>query len=717
MSQRLVTPFINTNIPGAYPNITVQSSPVGLGQSGIVVIIGEADGGPSYQNVALKDNSFTPDQLDKVQNIYLSGSIVDAMRALSAPSNDADIVGTANRVFIVKTNNGSRASALVATNYGTFTDLNYGIDGNKYKYQVTTTAAEVAPSREGGTIPAFGAPLNGDSFTLRFNGGVAYVITLSATPASHANVATLVVELNALLPAGVTAAAGAAPNSIKLSVNADPLAYDKGWGKSLELFDSTPGDLAALGLSAGLTLSSQEPGVEVSITRPDIGFSETLDASAVVGLSVGYLGTTGTLTITAGGLLTTAITGGLGANLSIDLNLFQTLQDLATFIASNTGYSALVEAGSQQLSPLALDLVAAIPIASNGVGLRPGRIKKSATNFSAVMNTSTKLSFVALPAGEAGLPAPMASAAFLSGGTRGTTLAADIIDVLDQVAGIQVNIIVPLFSRDAAEDIAAGLTDSGSTYTIAAINAAVKSHCIQYSTPKLKRNRICILSIKDTYLNAKSQAQSLGNYRCSLSMQDVMQQNSVGVIVQFQPWYAAAIAAGMQTGGFYKAIVNKAANVISFVDPLGFDSGSPGDVEDALSAGLLFLSKDTSRNYWVSDQTTYGFDTNFVYNSIQATYCSDILALDLADSFQKAFVGKSLADVDAAVGLSFLAQKMAGYKNLKLIASSTDAPLGYKNPKVTITAPTMDVAVEIKLATAIYFIPISINISAIQSAA
>ena len=65
MAQRVVTSFLNTNIPGAYPNFTVKSNPVGLGASGNVVIIGEADGGDSYQNVVLANNSFTPDQIGR----------------------------------------------------------------------------------------------------------------------------------------------------------------------------------------------------------------------------------------------------------------------------------------------------------------------------------------------------------------------------------------------------------------------------------------------------------------------------------------------------------------------------------------------------------------------------------------------------------------------------------------------------------------------------
>ena len=114
---------------------------------------------------------------------------------------------------------------------------------------------------------------------------------------------------------------------------------------------------------------------------------------------------------------------------------------------------------------------------------------------------------------------------------------------------------------------------------------------------------------------------------------------------------------------------------------------------------------------------TYGVDTNFVYNSIQAMYAADIVALDLSQSFKIAFVGKSLADVDASTALSFLASKMDAYKKQKLIAGSSDAPLGFKNAKVAISGPVMNIGVEIKLATAIYFIPNNIEISQVSSSA
>ncbi|CAK0741453.1 Tail sheath protein subtilisin-like domain-containing protein [Azospirillaceae bacterium] len=716
MSLRLVTDFVNTNIPGAYPNTTVKSNPVGLGNSGIVVIMGEADGGPSYQDVALKDNFFDASELATIQSTYLSGQIVDAFSALAAPSADADITGTANRIYVVKTNQGTQASALLASSYGTLSDFNWGTPGNLYKYQILSVETETAPSYNGSVISAFGAPLNGTSFTIRLEGGAATVVTLSNTATDHNSIATLVTELNTLLPSGITAFAGTPTNSLLLTIDADVSAYGKGWGKSFELYDSTPGDLAALGLVANLYTSSQEPVIEMNIVRSDINVNQALDVSADIALQVGYQGTTATLTITST-TLSTSVSGGSGAALSIPLSQYNTISDLATFISAQTGYTAFCPSNAQQLRPSALDKVTAIGICSTGSSLMPGRVKDAAYNFATAMGTSV-LEFTVGSGGTVGLPAPTAAFAYLTGGARGNTLSADIVAALAQMAGIQVNIIVPLFSQNATDDITAGVTGSGSTYTISAINAAVKNHCITYSTPKLKKHRIAVCSFNGTYANAVESAQSLGNYRISLTMQQITQVNGQGVITTFQPWYAAILAAGMQTGGFYKAIVNKAANVVSYVDPSGFDSGDPGDVEGALDAGLLFLSQDTGRaGYWVSDQTTYGFDTNFVYNSLQATYCSDLITLDLASSLFKAFGGKSVADIDAGVALAYLGLKMAGYKTLKLTAASNDAPLGYSNPNITLNAPELIVSVDIKLATAIYFIPISINLSQVQNSA
>lgn len=717
MGQRISTSFINTNRPGAYFDIKVKSTPIGVASSGNIVILGEAAGGAAASSVdssngdILKNNFFTPDQLDQVTNKYISGPIVDAFRALSSPSADANISGSANRIYIAKSNTGTKASATVATAYGTLTDKNYGVDGNKYSYLISQSVDEAGPSIQGTAIAGFGAALDGAEFDIRVDGGAVANVALGT--GGHADIGALVTELNGLLPAGIEAADGGSDTLI-IRAEEDAAANSKGYGKSFELIESNAGDLALLGHVEGLSVSSAEPEVQLEINRQDNGTNETFLINAAIALEIGYEGTTATATVNDT-TLTTTVTGGSGANLSINLDEFVTLSDLASYINSQTGYTCSVVATASQKSPVDLDN-GTYGICSTAAEELPGRIKRAAAAFSEIANQSAALDYTATAT--AGLPDVFTTQKFLTGGAKGATLAANIVSIMSELETINTNFVVPLFSRNATADIADGLTDSSSTYTIDAVNTLVKNHVLKMSTKKIKKHRLGIVSYwNDSFSEAQTRAGQLSNPRMTLAMQKTSQVDSAGAVVSYLPWHTACIAAGMQAAGFYRSITNKFANVISFEDPSGFDSGSPGDIETAIDSGLLFLEQAVVGNKWVVDQTTYQLDTNFVYNSLQAMYTADLVALDLSDSFQTAFVGQSLADVDAATALSFLASKMDAYKKQKLIASSDDAPLGFRNPKVSISGPIMEVSVEIKLATAILFIPINIEISQIQNEA
>lgn len=718
MAQRLTESFINTSRPGAYFDVKTKSTPVGVATSGNIYIFGEATGGPSLKSidptdgVDLKDNWYTPDQADQVQNTYISGPIVDAFRAMTAASSDDNITGSPNRIYIGKTNVSAKAQATVASAYGTIKDRNWGKDGNKYKYQVTQSVEEAAPTITGTVIGSFGATLDAATFDIRIDGGAEATVTLGT--GGHADIGTLVTELNGLLPSGITASEGTASDSLKLEYDADVSANTKGYGKSFELIETNAGDLALLGHAEGTTISSAEPEVQLDITRQDISLNESFNISADIAFTIGYEGTTATATITDTAL-TTTVTGGAGANLTLDLADYTTLRDLADYINSQTGYTAEAVSEYSQKSPTELDDVTAAGICSTGAGEQPGRIKRAAKAFSDTANTSARLSFTATAT--SGLPDAMTVPEFLSGGDTGSTSSANIISALTAAEAINVNFVLPLFSRDAADDITDSLTDSASTYSIDSIHAATKNHVLKMSTAKIKRHRQGALSYWGTYAESKTKAGTAANARLTMTMQRSSQVDSAGATTSFLPWHTSAIAVGMQTAGFYKAIIGKFANVITFEDPTGFDSGNPGQIEDAIESGLLFLEKLITGNVWTSDQTTYGRDTNFVYNSMQAMYTGDLVSLDLTAAFQRAFVGQSLADVSAATGISFIASKMDAYRKQKLIAPSADAPLGFKDPKVTITAPVMRVSVGIKLATAILFVPINIEFSQVELAA
>jgi len=709
MAQRLVTDFVNTNIPGTYPKQSVKTVPVGLSTSGVIALVGEAEGGAHYSEESLSDNFYGPDAMDNVEKKYLSGNLVEAMRLLSAPSGDSRITGSANSVVHLKTNQGTKATLAVPapSNYGAYWSQNYGPNQNKYAAELTESQSEVVPTVTGTDVPSFGAPLNGAEFIIRLQGGAETTITLSTTVGDHDNIANLVIEIAALLPSGMGVSNSG--DSLIFSHDADATPWLKGYGKCFEI-SGQAADLTALGLTAALTVSSAELIEELNFTNSDTGLNEYFDVGGDIGLQIGHEGGTVTMTISSGVLTTT----GASTNLNINLTDHTTLGDLADFISAfATEFSAQAPSGVRQLSPTILDEVATLGISSTGAGLFPGRVKVDAYSFNKKANESTGMAFVAGTAGVTGLPAPH-DKVFLLNGTKGSTLAADILGAASALEGLRVNFIVPLFSRDASDDIADGLTESGSTYTIDATNAIFKTHVLEMSTAKIKRNRQFIGSYWGTFNDAKTKAGNVGHYRGALTMQKVSQVNGEGEITSFMPWASAVIAAGMQCAGFYKTIVGKLANIISFEDPTGFDSGTPSQVEQALDAGLLFMEKLTSGNSWVSDQTTYGVDTNFVFNSLQAVYAADQVALTLAESIDSRFKGESLADVDIATVLGFISKKADELKRVKLITGSSDAPLGYKNVKVSISGPVMRIKIEVKLSTGVYFIPLEIEYSEVQ---
>lgn len=713
--QKVSTSFLNTGVPGAYVNVTVKSTPAGIGSTGNIVIIGEASGGDVYTAEDVSQNFYTPDQANNVAAKYISGPIVDAMRMLAAPSNDPGIQGSASRVYIVKTNTSTKASAPIAS-YGTLSDKIGGVDGNKYSYKITQSQAEVGPvliSDDLTTALTTPTVFDNLSFTVRVNGGAATVITLSATSTDHDTIAELALEIDTQLPAGISCVAGTG-NTLVFQTDADIAANAKGWGKSFELIDSTVGDLAVIGVDAGLVVSSAEPEIEVSIVRPDINANETLDISADVALAIGYQGTSGTVTITSTQIATT-VAGGAGTSFTANLADFVTIQGLVDYINSQAGYSAAVVGSNSQLSPSKLDKVSAIGIGTTEASIRPGRVKIAVANFVKALATSQYLD--AAITAVVGLPAATSLYTFLTGGAVGGTTAAAYVDALSKLEGINVNFVVPLFSRDASLDIADGLTAATSTYTIDAIHASTKTHVLKMSQIKMKKNRIFMASFKGAYTDAKLKAGTLASYRSMLCMQDVTQTDSLGNVKQYQPWMQSVVAAGMQSAGFYKSITKKFANVISVVDPSGFDNGSPGSVEDAIESGIMFMEKVTAGIRWVVDQSTYSLDNSFVYNSMQTVYDADILSLDLAESLELAYVGQSLADVDAATVLSFISNKMDGYKRLKLIGASEDAPAGYSDVKIEIDGPVMYVSLNVKLSSAILFIPINLELSQISNSA
>lgn len=484
-------------------------------------------------------------------------------------------------------------------------------------------------------------------------------------------------------------------------------------------YDSSAGaamaDFVSTAASPKVIDSSAEYIVNLANARQTDNLSEELVAGGQVILKVGYAGTTASMTITAT-TMTITRTGGAGSDPApITLADYPTVADLATYLNSLTGFSAAPETTTQGSQPTTTLDRGTYTFGSTH-GTYTGRIKQDAYRFYTTLAENSILVELAAQ-GNSGLPAPQALQ-YLSGGAKGATTDALFNAAVDALELCRGNFLVPLFSRDATGDIASNLTDASSTYTIANVHSYSRSHVLKMSTFKRKRNRQALLSIRASFTVAKNTAANIASPRCVMTFQDVKDTGANGV-VQFQPWMGAVKAASMQAAGFYRPIVRKGIAISGSLQAAGdFNDQNDSQVEAALQAGLLPIRQsETGGFYWVSDQTTYGKDSNFVHNSLQAVYVADTIALTASQRMAIAFVGQSIADISASMALMTLESIMEDFKRLKLISPSDDAAKGFKNAVIKIIGPSMFVNVEVKLAGALYFIKLDFLVSQVTQSA
>ena len=477
--------------------------------------------------------------------------------------------------------------------------------------------------------------------------------------------------------------------------------------------------------AAYVITSAAEYQASLSVNRQSDNIQELLVAGGEIALKLGVVATSAQVVIDSVGM-TFSTVGAASTINPIAFKDYPTLADLAQYIGSNSGWTCTL--GNNLLGQLpssALDQ-GTFTLAST-FGAQTARLKIDAYRmFNKVSSESvlvrmqdSALATAGTVRAAGGLPAPTTSWTYLANGNKGHTTAATVTAAIDACQKVNCNFIVPLFSQDASLNVTAGLTESGSDYTVDAINDYLRTHVLAMSQLKRHRNRQGFPSKRDTFTNARTAASNQATLRQAMPFQDIKLVGTDGSIHQYHPWMASVLAAGMQAAGQYKGLVNKLVNISGAVQAAGdFDDQDDSAVENALISGLLPLKRDETGGWkWVSDQTTYGKDNNFIYNSIQAVYVADLIAMTSRTRMERAFVGQSVADISAPLAKAFLDTMMSDFMRLKFIAPSDDAPKGYKNAVIQLTGTTLLVSCEVKLAGMIYFVPISFVMSQVTQTA
>lgn len=717
--------------PGAYSKVDIDlGGGFPLSPTGIIAIFGEADAGaPGNEEVDIKNNVFSPEQLTEIRAKYRSGPIVDAAAFLFAPATDGAIPSGAQAVYIYKTNSSVRAQLALANSYGTVRAREYGTGGNLVTYKnvlVSETAATHAGSVA--VLPAAVDFALGTSLSIAINGEA----PVSYTVAASANRAALLANLTAAFP-GLTFTANA-NDRIVVTMNAGSNLHRNGWGRSIEIIAGT--GQAAFGFTAGQHVPAMEPNATITINniRDNIQEEDTLGGNVIMSLgfnSSDQLATSAEVDVNANTIVLTVVGGADAGVITLDKSSYPTINDLVNGImAMNTGWSAAVSSTLYGQLPVdAIDNVQNVDALSEA-GLRPARLKKDAYDVEIMFRDSSIVSMVnqsqvGLPdAAATGLGAGIA----LSGGAKGATSTAAVTDALDSFTKFRVNSVVPLFSRDATADIADGLTDSGSAYTILGIHQAVKTHLSLMATTKRKSERQGYLSFKDSYDNSKTRAGLLADARCQLMIQDIRQIDSRGVIKWFQPWALACLMAGARGGSpvgtplTFKflncsGIRQTAQSMSTPEEDIVIDFDPDTQYEDAIQSGLTFLEAPQTGGFRVVvDNTTYGRDGNWVFNRGNVLYAADVLAYDFRNQLENIYVGVKNT-LKATEVKSTCEAILATYLAQGITVSTPDAQGGFKNLVVTIDGNVIRVSVIVKLVEGVDFVLAEITLQRAQSAA
>ena len=399
---------------------------------------------------------------------------------------------------------------------------------------------------------------------------------------------------------------------------------------------------------------------------------------------------------------------------------YASITELAADISLVAGFTGTVGVGQDPRSSVGvLDYVTAL----STVALAD--IKKDSFEVAEMFALSSIADMVSQVT--VGLPTALAETA-LAGGALGATTSASITTALDKFTKIRVNSVLPLFSRDATADIADALTDVASTYTIAAIHAAVKTHLSLMSTTKKKSERQGYLSVKASYAASKTVSMDLASARVQLTIQDIRQADSDGTIKWFQPWAAAALLAGSRGGApvgtpltfkFMNAAgIRHTAQAMSVADAdivVDFDPDTQFD--NAIVAGITFMERPQTGGFRVVlDNTTYGRDGNWVYNRAHVLYAADILAFDFRSQLEAIYTGVKNT-VQASEVKSTCESILSTYLAQGITVSTGDAKNGFKALVVQINGNTINISVIVKLVEGIDFILADITLSRASTSA
>lgn len=660
------------NKPGAYSALKI--SPLTgfpLTPAGIVGIIGPSDSGsPGFAG------PFSQANIQLAKQTYRSGPIADAFDLLVDPSGDERIVNGASQIYVYKTNQSTQSSLTLNTGWGSLTSKTYGITANQISAKIENAVAESLPTFSFTYV----APAVDATFGCRVNGGAVQttsIVNADSATAAAGKIAALT-GLTAVNDTGV----------ITVTVDASTVA---GKGASLEIYDGVGTNaLTTIGISAGqigvIHSSVAERQIQYTVSHPDTGeeISDILGGEIV--FEIGYVGTTGTITITETGLTTTVV-GGSGSNLSITFADYNNLSEIVSFINAQTGYTCSTSYVSATVQTASiLDNVVAQGICSTATGLKPGRIKRDSDHVASYINDTSNL-VTATQTSKLGLP-DIFSLTYLTGGALGSASNSNFQTGFNFFKTVRINSVIPLVSKD-------GSAEGYGTYDFDTIAAQLKSHITWGWSTVGKSERNGFIGRNGTKTVLKALAKTLNSGYISVSGQSIRRVNALGNLVYMPEWAFACVCAGMRNGtDVGEPLTYKYINASGLTQDA---SWSPLlDYTEMIDAGIMFAEAVDSGGFRiVVGNTSYGKDANFVWNRESVVQVGGYVSYDLRTALEQKFTGTKAATGIATNIKNFVIARMTDYLEADIIVADDNYKKGYKNLNVVVSGAiaTVDVTI------------------------
>jgi len=745
--------------PGGLTSINTDGlTSIGLTSTGIIQLLGEADGGQPAQIIQIDDPSLA-------KTTFRSGPLADAIRIAFSASGDRRITGGAFRVLAYKTNNSTKSgtqlpsattliSDTVASATTTVITLTTGaltpsahvgrwLQISNIKRRIvandasTVTVSPGFPSAPAGTTPVvilasavtlsskdWGVHTNQVAVEVEPGVGTGFVTTVSfGDTVNRSPEIGGTSALNIMYGGGPVSDTGLVTSASGVTVG-------------LTVTQSTTADLHAgkiLRFSNGLqrlilsnTADTSGP-FTITVTLAAGHDLTTAEGAALVGTTASIVNVTAATASIAGanGVATTltSTVSPTADNLSITFPAGQTLQQLVDYVNGNTNYIAVIPDGVNGDTVLmstfdfdsrntSVDVRFDHEISFNTKGTfrrdlqaLVDWVNEFSTLATAVKATAGTQEGAGLPAFTGGVSSVVRDVpVYFIGGTRGTSSNSSFQSGFDALIQKRANHCVPLISQDLTNE------GNGSTATVASVAQQLLAH-VQLGRGIGKNEMGGYLGYKGTLTAILAQAAALNDQDVQLFPQQMTFLNVSGTLTLMPEWAMAVAAASMRSGAdeVGTPLTYKFIKTTEIANDTSWSPTDRTNVNQLIQGGVMFAEEASGGIRFVRDLTTHIQDDLIVFTDGNMKEEVRFIAFDLRQSLEDQFTGDKGTPASVASMRDFAAAKLQAYREQNIITNSLDPETlstivpGFRHLRVFLDGNIATIRVEVFPAPGVVF--------------